>query len=534
MEILKPLILKKLSSHSFVWFTLGVCSLVVVSFWWYTSTRPLFDLFSFRQCQTAMSALWFDLENPVRGLFFYETPEFGVPWMVPFEFPLYQGVAAGISHHTGLPLTAVGRMLSGFFLLASLYPIFVLFRQLGLGFAAFGFSVVFLLCSPLYLYWSRSFMIESTAVFFGFGFLALACLACRGSNFFFWVGAVLCGVLCALVKATTFPSFGVAAVLAAFAILAGCGNRLTRQQKCFRFLGVVLAVGVCIGAALLWTNHADALKAMNPLSAHLVSESLGAWNYGTLAQRFSKEFWVYLIWGRAVPEAIGSPFFLAVPLAALVFSDKRERFVLLGLLGLFLLPMLLFTNLHLVHNYYQYANSFWLVLALGVSFGLLCKKLPKWVLVALGVCVVAFQVNEFSQRYFTPTTWKWNVVMDLGKKVKKETPKNSAILVAGDDWSPEVAFYSERKAIYIPNWVDGFFEVDDAALVDALEYPEKLLGGLPLSAVVFRAREMDWSALPKDRRDALGRLLLKLGPPIEEAEFGDYTLKIYLKKDKPL
>lgn len=513
------------------WLVPGICALVVVLFWWQTSTRPLFDLFSFRQCQTAMSALWFDLENPVRGLFFYETPEFGAPWMVPFEFPLYQGMVAGISHHTGLPVTAVGRMLSGFFLLASLYPAFVVFRQLGLGSAGFGFSMVFLLCSPLYLYWSRSFMIESTAVFFGFGFLALASLACRGSNFLFWAGAVLCGALCALVKATTFPSFGVAAVLAAFAILAGCGAGLPQRKRCFRFFGVVLAVGGCIAAALLWTKHADALKSLNPLSAHLVSEKLGAWNYGSVAQRFSREFWVGLVWGRAVPEAIGSPFFLAIPLAALVFSDNRGRMILLGL---FLLPMLLFTNLHLVHSYYQYANSFWLLLALGVSFGLLYPKLPKWVLAALGVCVVAFQVHEFSQRYFTPTTWKWNVVMDLGKKVKKETPPNSAILVAGDDWSPEVAFYSERKAIYIPNWVDGFFEVDDAALVDALENPEKLLGGLPLSAVVFRTGDLGWSALPKDRREALGRLLSKLGPPIEEAEFGDYVLKIYLKKDKPL
>jgi hypothetical protein len=66
------------------------CILVVLIFWLLTSSRPLFDMFAFRQCQTAMSALWFDLKNPIRGLFYYQTPEFGEPWMIPFEFPLYQ------------------------------------------------------------------------------------------------------------------------------------------------------------------------------------------------------------------------------------------------------------------------------------------------------------------------------------------------------------------------------------------------------------------------------------------------------------
>ena len=60
--------------------------------------QPPIDLHSFRQCQTGITAYWFDWQNPWQSFFNYETPEFGVPWKVPFEFPLYQAVVSAISH----------------------------------------------------------------------------------------------------------------------------------------------------------------------------------------------------------------------------------------------------------------------------------------------------------------------------------------------------------------------------------------------------------------------------------------------------
>jgi len=99
--------------------------------------------------------------------------------------------------------------------------------------------------------------------------------------------------------------------------------------------------------------------------------------------------------------------------------------------------------------------------------------------------------------------------MDVGWFIKKNTPKNSAIMVVGDDWSPEVAFYSKRKALYIPNWVDGFFPVDEEALCVALKNPESMLGGLKLGAVIIRNQGLERSSLPKDREVALDEYLEK-------------------------
>ena len=93
--------------------------------------------------------------------------------------------------------------------------------------------------------------------------------------------------------------------------------------------------------------------------------------------------------------------------------------------------------------------------------------------------------------------------MDVGWFIKKNTPKKSAIMVVGDDWSPEVAFYSKRKALYIPNWVDGLFPVDEEALIPALKNPDSMLGGLKLAAVIVRNQELERSPLPRERAAAL-------------------------------
>ena len=73
------------------WITAAV-SLV---FLWQSRNLPLLDMHGFRQTQTAISALWMRQEGT---LIPYQTPVFGHPWFIPYEFPLYQGLAAGLSY----------------------------------------------------------------------------------------------------------------------------------------------------------------------------------------------------------------------------------------------------------------------------------------------------------------------------------------------------------------------------------------------------------------------------------------------------
>ena len=122
--------------------------------------QPLLDLHSFRQTQTALSAYWLLRGGPWLA---YETPVLGAPWSIPFEFPLYQWIVAIIAT-TGLPLDGAGRLVAFGFYLATLWPIYILFRAVGLGRIAFLSTGILFMTSPLYLFWSRTFLMESCSL----------------------------------------------------------------------------------------------------------------------------------------------------------------------------------------------------------------------------------------------------------------------------------------------------------------------------------------------------------------------------------
>ena len=67
-------------------------------------SQPLLDQHAFRQSQTAISAEWManDL-NPLR-MPYYETPVFGAPWRVPFEFPIFQWLSAVLHVVSGMAI----------------------------------------------------------------------------------------------------------------------------------------------------------------------------------------------------------------------------------------------------------------------------------------------------------------------------------------------------------------------------------------------------------------------------------------------
>src|SRR6516164_5284174 len=53
--------------------------------------RSLLGLHMWRQTQTAMTSYWFVHEGFRMD---YQTPVFGPPWSIPFEFPFYQALVA--------------------------------------------------------------------------------------------------------------------------------------------------------------------------------------------------------------------------------------------------------------------------------------------------------------------------------------------------------------------------------------------------------------------------------------------------------
>jgi len=354
-------------------------------------------------------------------------------------------------------------------------------------------------------------MIESTAVFFGFVFLAGLERAVASGKLRWWVLAFVASQACALVKVTTYPAFG----LAALGILVWKTDLIVYPRvpgkKKFRvlllpFLGIAFIGMTTIAATSAWTRHADSIKMENSISSYLTSKNLESWNFGGLAQKTDIKEWRTLL-NRSIPEAIGAYWVLGFLVGAGFFRTGKKLALLVGLLILYLIPMAIFTNLHQVHSYYQYANSFWLVLALGLVVAEISERAPPFLTGAAVLTITAAQLHTYFKKYYPATRLKTAGALELGKYITANSDKNQSILVIGDDWSPEVAFHSGRRAVYIPAWLSQ--EKAVVTFEEIRKNPDTVFGSCSPAYIVLNS-----SGLAKYNpalRHEIDQLLIKLG-----------------------
>lgn len=273
-------------------------------FWLVTAQQPLIDQHEFRQTQTALTALF--MQPNFQGILNYETPVVGAPWAIPFEFPLYQAITALLATMSPWSLSSTGRLVSAGFGLACLAPAWGLMRNFKVSKIGRLIFALLYLTSSIYLYWNRSFMIESTALILTLTSLYLyseirksiglhqsdsaSDLQALPAPILIGFAVSLC--LGLLVKATTsLPALlliGVDWVSHLATLSRASENRLTRFRR-------LLIVGACLLASLLilksWVYHSDSIKSLNPIGIHFTSTALSKWNYGTLQQRISPQLW---------------------------------------------------------------------------------------------------------------------------------------------------------------------------------------------------------------------------------------------------
>ena len=412
--------------------------------------QPISDLHGFRQTQTAISAYWLWRGGPWLA---YETPILGAPGPCPFELPVYQYLMA-LLRMVGVPIVVGGRLLSFGFFVGLLWPLAVLLRSLGVGRTPYLTIAALLLASPLYVFWSRTVMIESCALFFGLAWLAALSRVLLRPGIGMLILTIIAGVLGINAKSTTFVPFGLlGAALICWRAIGGWRRGLTRADLiAVGFALVACAVPFVSGVA--WVVYSDRVKLENPLGANLTSTGLTTWNFGTLAQRKSAAFWRDVVRARILPDTLGYAPILALVAMGAAFGSRRlfwpAFFALLG----FVLPLLTFTNLHLVHNYYQYANAAFLIAAVGFGVASISEAgrpgLAFLVLAILAADQVAYYRHSFAQD--VTADYSGQPSIQIGSTLRERTAPDAAVLVIGADWSAEIPFYGERKAVMLPFW----------------------------------------------------------------------------------
>ncbi|MDR7135217.1 4-amino-4-deoxy-L-arabinose transferase-like glycosyltransferase [Lysobacter niastensis] len=418
-------------------------------------SQPILDSFAFRQTQTAVSAYWLLRGGPMLA---YQTPVIGFPWSIPFELPMYQWLVAGLSHVLQLSVDHSGRIVSLGFFAGSAVLIYrtamALTRERPLALAC----AAMLLCSPLMLFWSRAVMIESTALFFSLAFVWSMAEYLRSFRMGWAVFATVSAVLAALVKVTTF--FGFAFVVFCGLLWLWYSGR--KEAGYARNLRVTAVAGVAVLFSLvclkLWLHVTDGLKMQTMWGEELTSSALGAWNYGTLAQRMDPKFWIDVVFGRSLLDGLGSAavFLTAV---AVALTSRTTRAAAVILLAGYLAPFLVFTNLHFVHDYYQYANMACATTLVGVAIWSLMQRLPgaRYVPLMAVLVVIAFSWGRVGS-HFAPMIRQDMAngrTLQLARHLRANTAPESAVLIIGLDWASDVPYYAERKAVMLPDWLSS-------------------------------------------------------------------------------
>ncbi len=484
--------------------------------WWITRAwhESLRDGHEFRQIQTAITAYYFKHEG-VRWA--YETPILGPPWSIPMEFPTYQAIVAWTSGATGLPLEQAGRAVGIFFFYALLPALFLILRQWRLPRELAWGAVAATLTTPIYAFYARTFLIETTALCFALWFLWGFQHGLAGKWLIGGAVALVAGILAALTKVTTFAVVGIPALVAGIAALAEARRRGAHFTALARQLVWCAAIALVIGGvAFAWVRYSDALKSANPYAGFITSAGLREWNLGTSGQRFRAEFWrgIYEITSR---DILGEPSLLLLVVGVFLVAARWRRTVL-WLVAFGCGGFLVFANLYYVHDYYHCASAIFLVSAFGVVCGaiMIDERLPRAARVALVLgTLVLSQAATFSRSYGLFFERPNPRPMAFAEIIDRTTERDDVVLAFGLDWNGELPYYSRRRAIMVPH-----DRIDDTV---ALTRSLAGLGQRRVGALVVAGTLKNSPYFIRPRVERLGLEPL----PIAETD----TMALYLRRD---
>ena len=454
-----------------------------------TSNTPILEEHGFRQTQTALTSFYLKKDGFKLA---YETPVIGEPWSIPFEFPIYQVLVAFTAKVFGAPLTQTGRIWGFAFEIFCCIPLYFLMKKLRFNDRQIFFCLTLFLSSPIYMFWSGTFMIESAALFFAIVFLYFLNRYLEGDYSFTTAFLLFASLALSLLqKATT-------ALPLLFFLLPALILWSIQKVRSDVKISVVIKLNLALAGAMIllfsWVGFADALKALNPIGANLTSSALSKWNYGSIEQKISKTT-LEMIFVRG-ENAISFFWagFVCTFLALINYFNGKRNLILIGLLlSFYIAPFLIFTNLYLVHEYYQYANSVYIIIAFGLSIIFLLDKFfinrPITYILILVILIGANYYSFYINYYHNKSRLidvNNNRTLAIAKFIRENTPIDKPIIAYGYDWSSELAFYSERRYLTMP-W--GRWDLE------AVEFPENFLSSPPSTYIICPYNGNDYAKI---------------------------------------
>lgn len=409
----------------------------------------------FRQSQTALIAYYIDKQSSFSPL--YEQPILGKPWKAfMLEFPLYQWCVVGLSRVTGWEHFLAARVVSIASFYATLPALCLLLGRLGLTRPRRLFVLALVLACPVYIFYTRAFLIDSMALMFSAWFVAGFVRTMDRRSFGWLAATMVAGGGAALVKGFIYAIWlWPAAAYGAWCLWRACRPWAGWGAPVRTVAWGLATVAVPFGALKGWLAVTDPLKAAHPSAWIFTSKNLSVGNWGLFDfnSLFSREVWHTLTtrWS----EALMNPWLLLALFAAGLVALPRARKAAAGLAAVFLLSQVLFPFAYAYQDYYYYSCAAFAVGALGLlALALLESRVPRWVSWLLIAGLFAGQLHTYWHFYRPQQAVKADGWTTLTRAINELTPPNSVIIVAGADWAAMTPYYSERRALMIRNGLE--------------------------------------------------------------------------------
>lgn len=467
--------------------------------------NTLLDVHGFRQTQTAIAA-----RSIARDGFRldYAMPVLGAPWSVPFEFPTCQWAAAALSNTAGLPLDSAGRAVSLAFFCLSLPAIWLLLRDCGVARTSRWLFLALVVTTPVYLVYSRAFLIESTAFFFSAWFLSFFRRALVG-NAAWIVAAAATGAAAGVTKVTTFAVF----LVPALGFIFHGWKSAAQPVRTLARAAAAIVPGVI--AASWWLDHSDRIKEHNVFGASMTSAQLHTWVFGAPGLRFGSDYWRQM--AALVERAVLPLPTLLVLVALLLLGFCRHSWkTLAALLLVGFAGPLVFANLYIVHDYYYYASGVLMLLPLALPLRDLMEasNLPRWRRFGTVAIVLVSQLSGYLGTYRAAQLHAAPQPPPITTAIRTVTHDDDVLIGVGMNWSPVIPYYADRRAIMVPDAFAGDSQAIEKAIAS--------LGG-PLPTILVAAR---------DGRDERWKPLIERLDMDPTPLFATGEINAYLRKDR--
>jgi len=417
---------------------------------------PLYnEQHNFRQAETAIIISSFF--NDGFSLFNYEMPIMGDPWHIMFECPIYQSLVYFIMilfHQNNIDLWC--KIVSIIMFYAGV-PIFKkLIKLITNNDEASYFAVGCYLISTYTIYWSRGALIDYTSVFFALVYTLELFQWLDTKNYKNYIIGIVFGCLGYIQKSTTmFPYVFLLAIL----IILHELKYITIDNKIhwnmflsyikenivrLLFLAIICIVPVIPG--LMWVKHADYVNSLSPYSEGFASYNMTGWNYGTLAQRFKPYSYVGIGYNLFGFFGIGSIIIIVVFIYNIKNFQKQSLITILSLFVPIFLTISILFNLYCRHNYYYIAVSPLICAIVGIiayeSLRIQKKNFTPIIVVIIATILIQ---PVFNMKYLGGVIRNQNVNECAGVYVNKNTPSDTYVIYATDDWNPSLLYYCNRK-----------------------------------------------------------------------------------------